>query len=133
MIASMMLAGLPPELEHVLVATRRLLRDAGFDDTAEKLEDAYDVECKVLELTIADREAIVRTLDDPPDGLAELRGVLMRARVAGARRACVAPTAAVALATSAQRRAMRNDRTPSREKETANGTDRRERRDLEKP
>jgi hypothetical protein len=33
---------------------------------------------KVLALTITEREAIIRTLDDPPDGLAELRGVLLR-------------------------------------------------------
>jgi hypothetical protein len=29
-------------------------------------------------LTIPDREAILRALDDPPKGLAELRGVLLR-------------------------------------------------------
>ena len=57
----------------------RLLRDAGFDDTAARLEDAYDLETKVLALTIPDREQILRALDDPPsDGLAELRGVLVR-------------------------------------------------------
>jgi uncharacterized protein (DUF1778 family) len=55
-----------------------LLRDGGFDETAETLEDAYDVECKALALTIEDRERILRALDDPPDGLAELRGVLLR-------------------------------------------------------
>jgi hypothetical protein len=32
----------------------------------------------VLALTIDDREAILRALDDPPDSLAELRGVLLR-------------------------------------------------------
>ena len=56
----------------------RLLRDAGFDDIAEKLEVAYDRETIVLALTIADREAILRALDDPPDELAGLRGVLLR-------------------------------------------------------
>jgi hypothetical protein len=55
----------------------RLLRDDGFDDTAERLENAYDLETKVLALTIADRESILRALDAPPDGLAELRGVLL--------------------------------------------------------
>jgi hypothetical protein len=28
-------------------------------------------------LTIPEREKIIRALDDPPDGLAELRGVLL--------------------------------------------------------
>ena len=55
-----------------------LVRDAGLDDVAEKLEVAYDRETKVLALTIDDREAILRALDDPPDTLAELRGVLLR-------------------------------------------------------
>ena len=55
-----------------------LLRDAGLDDTAEKLENAYDSETRVLALTIADREAILRALEDCPDGLAELSGVLVR-------------------------------------------------------
>jgi hypothetical protein len=49
-----------------------------FDDTAGRLEDAYDAKCRVLALTIPDREAIVRALEDCPDGLAELRSVLIR-------------------------------------------------------
>ncbi len=72
----MMLAGIPVADKGVLELAR-LLRDAGFDDTAARLEDAYDLETKVLALTIADREAILRTLEDPPEGLAELRGVLL--------------------------------------------------------
>jgi len=32
----------------------------------------------VLALTIDEREMIIRSLDDPPESLAELRGVLMR-------------------------------------------------------
>ena len=31
----------------------------------------------LVALSIADREAILRVLDDPPAGLAELRGVLL--------------------------------------------------------
>ena len=54
-----------------------MLRDTGFEDLAERLEDAYDLETEVLALTIPEREAIIRALDDPPDGLAELRGVLL--------------------------------------------------------
>jgi hypothetical protein len=44
----------------------------------ETLEDAYDAERRVVALTIADREAVLRVLEDAPDGLAELRGVLLR-------------------------------------------------------
>lgn len=76
MTASMMLAGTPVREADVLELAR-LIRDAGVDDTAARLEDAYDLETKVLALTIADREAILRTLEDPPEGLAELRGVLL--------------------------------------------------------
>ena len=73
----MMLAGIPVRDQDVLELAR-LLRDADFDETAETLENAYDVECNVLALTIPDREAIVRALDDPPERLSELRGVLLR-------------------------------------------------------
>jgi hypothetical protein len=73
----MMLAGVPvPDADVLELA--RLLREAGFDATAEWLEAAYDREAKVLALTIPDREAILRALDDPPGALAELRGVLLR-------------------------------------------------------
>ena len=47
----------------------RLVQDAGFDDLGEKLETAYDRETIVLALTIEDREAILRALDDPPQAL----------------------------------------------------------------
>jgi hypothetical protein len=55
----------------------QLLRDAGFDETAETLDNAHDIEGQVLALTVPDREAIIWALDDAPDGLAELRGVLL--------------------------------------------------------
>jgi hypothetical protein len=42
------------------------------------LEDAYDGERRVVALTIAEREPILRVLEDCPDGLAELRGVLLK-------------------------------------------------------
>ena len=77
MLVVMMLAGIPVRDVDVLELAR-LLREVGFDDVAERLEATYDREAKVLALTIADREAILRALDDPPDGLAELRGVLLR-------------------------------------------------------
>ena len=57
----------------------RSLRDAELDATAETLERGYDNEVVVLALTIADREAILRALDDAgSEALAELRGVLLR-------------------------------------------------------
>jgi hypothetical protein len=73
----MMLAGVPVADVDVLELAR-LVRKAGFDHTAERLENAWHVECKVLALTIPEREEVLRLLDDPPDGLAELRGVLVR-------------------------------------------------------
>lgn len=76
MLHAMVLGGIPIRDQHVLELAR-LLRDANFDVVAERLEDAYDVETKVLALAVPEREAILRALDDPPDGLAELRGVLL--------------------------------------------------------
>ncbi len=76
MIVSMMLAGTPVRDADVLELAR-LLREVAFEPVAEKLEKGYDAETKVLALTIEDRERILRVLDDPPAGLAELRGVLL--------------------------------------------------------
>lgn len=73
----MYLAGISIADEDVS-ALAGMLRDAGFDDTAERLEDAIECETTLLALSITDRESILRTLDDPPDGLVELRGVLLR-------------------------------------------------------
>jgi hypothetical protein len=72
----MQLAGVPVRDPSVLELAL-LLRDAGLDETADRLETAYDAEVKVLALTIADREAILRALEEYPDALAELRGVLI--------------------------------------------------------
>ena len=72
-----MLAGIPVRDQDVLELAR-LLREVAFEPVAEKLEKGYDAETKVLALTIDDRERILRALDDPPAGLAELRGVLLR-------------------------------------------------------
>ena len=71
------LAGIPVDDRLVLELARRS-RDAELIDTAETLEDAYYAERRVVALTVPDREAIVRVLHDPPDELAELRGVLLR-------------------------------------------------------
>lgn len=50
-------------------------------DLADKLESAYGRKVIVLALTIPEREAILRALGEPPVGLEELRGVLMREHV----------------------------------------------------
>jgi hypothetical protein len=60
-----------------VLALARLLHDAGFDDTAEALVVALEAEQGIVGLSIEDRQAILRTLDDPPVGLAKLRGVLL--------------------------------------------------------
>jgi hypothetical protein len=50
---------------------------AGFEDTGDVLLLALDADQDLVALSIQDREAILRVLDDPPAGLAELRGVLL--------------------------------------------------------
>ena len=56
-----------------------LLRSAGLDAVATKLDRDAEVEAHMFNLTTVDREAILRALDDPPtDMLAGLRGVLLR-------------------------------------------------------
>lgn len=55
-----------------------LLRGAGLDAVATKLDLDSEVEAHMFNLTTVDREAILRVLDDPPtDALAALRGVLL--------------------------------------------------------
>jgi hypothetical protein len=73
----MYVAGVRVRDEDVLDLAR-LLYDAGFDDAAEAIVDALETEEEIVGLSIQDREAILRTLDDPPDGLSQLRGVLLR-------------------------------------------------------
>ena len=50
-------------------------------DLAQRLEAAYGNMVKILALEIDERETISRALDDPPPGLEELRGVLLREHV----------------------------------------------------
>ena len=55
------------------------LRASGLDNTAETLEGACaDSERRVVALTIPDREAILRVLEDSSEGLRELRVVLLK-------------------------------------------------------
>jgi hypothetical protein len=67
------LSGISVPDREVLDLARRL-RATGFDEEAEKLEDAHRREVRILALEIAEREAILRALEECPDGsLAELR------------------------------------------------------------
>jgi hypothetical protein len=59
-----------------------LLREAGFAAEAHKLEDAYrHGDETTLALTIQEREAIIRALEDAPVGLEELRAALLQEHV----------------------------------------------------
>ena len=70
-----MLAGVPvqPDAVAELAAT---VRATGADALAERLEGALADRVALLALTIDERAIILASLEDPPDGLAELRGVL---------------------------------------------------------
>jgi hypothetical protein len=82
---AIMLAGIPVADEDVH-ALAGMLKDAGERDAAAVLNLALAQQRRVIALTIPDRDAILGVLDDPPDGLTELRGTPPRARVAAARR-----------------------------------------------
>ena len=73
----MMLAGVPVPDRLVLTIARNL-RHAGLDATAGRLENGYDTETKVLALSIAERDDILHVLVDCPEGLGELRAVLIQ-------------------------------------------------------
>jgi hypothetical protein len=75
----MMLAGVEVRDSDVLALARQLRR-SGFDGTAERLETAYDRETRLLGLTLAERDEILRALEHAPAGLAALRGQLVRDR-----------------------------------------------------
>ena len=71
----MLLAGLEVP-DRLVLELAQCLRGSGLVESAETLEDAYESQRDVVPLTISDREAILRALEDCPFGLAELRGVL---------------------------------------------------------
>jgi hypothetical protein len=71
------LAGVPVRDELVLERAR-LVDD---DHLARRLETPTGRTVKILALDIPERETIIRALDDPPPGLEELRGVLLREHV----------------------------------------------------
>ena len=68
----MWLAGIPVADKTVLQLAASL-REAELVDTAERLERAYDREARIVALDVTDREAILRVLEECPDGLLELR------------------------------------------------------------
>jgi len=75
----MFVAGLPIAREDVLDLARRV-----DPKLAERLHAAVDGDVKVVALSIEERETILRALDDPPDGLLELRAVLLQEQLARA-------------------------------------------------
>ena len=69
----MFIAGIAVLTDDVLELARRV------DPTlAQRLHDAVDRETTMIALTVPERETILRSLADCPDGLTELRGVLLR-------------------------------------------------------
>ena len=72
----MMLAGVPV-LTDAVAELADTVRATGADELADRLEQAVDDGVKLLALTIDERAIILAALEDPPDGLAELRAVLM--------------------------------------------------------
>jgi hypothetical protein len=57
------------------------LREAELLDTAELLEGAYDRKARIVALDVADREAILRVLEECPEEMLELRATLLQEHV----------------------------------------------------
>ena len=76
----MWLAGIPVADKTVLWLAASL-REAELVDTAERLEYAYDHEARTVALDVPDREAILRVLEECPEGLVELRATLLQEQV----------------------------------------------------
>jgi hypothetical protein len=68
------------EDDQLVLTIASRLRDGGLDDTAERLETAYDRETAVLALSISAHDDILQVLVDCPEGLCELRAVLLKQR-----------------------------------------------------
>jgi hypothetical protein len=77
-VAQVRLAGVSVANQDVAFLAELLLA-AGFEGTADMLLLALDAEQDLVPLSVEDREAMLRVLDDPPDALAELRTVLLGA------------------------------------------------------
>ena len=72
----MRLAGLDITDDCTLELVRRLRR-AEFGHQADTIEGALVSGQAEVSLTLADRLAVLTVLEQPPDGLAQLRGVLL--------------------------------------------------------
>ena len=81
----MMLAGLPIPNDAV-AELAAIVRDAGADDLADRLERALADEVKLLALTLDERALMLAALEDPPQELAELRAVLLADHQSAAKR-----------------------------------------------
>ena len=79
-VVCMWLAGIPVA-DRAVLQLAASLREAELVDTAERLEPAYDREARIVALDIPDREAILRVLEDCPEGLLELRATLLQEHV----------------------------------------------------
>jgi hypothetical protein len=64
----MMLAGITVA-DRSVIELAGMLRGAGCDDTAARLESAYEHQAPVLSLSTAERDEILAILVDCPDGL----------------------------------------------------------------
>jgi hypothetical protein len=71
-----MLAGLPVPADAV-AELAGLVRSAGADKLADRLDRAVADEVKLLALTLDERAIMLSSLEDPPQQLAELRAVLL--------------------------------------------------------
>jgi len=76
----MRLAGIPVTVEDVGWIVQALYRDSRADamKLAIRLEAGLARHTALLALDLSERHCILSVLDDPPDSLLELRGVLMR-------------------------------------------------------
>jgi len=70
----MMLAGIAVPDRH-LIELARMLRAAGSDDTAARLESGYEHQARLLALSTAERDEILAVL---VDGLGKLRSTLLQ-------------------------------------------------------
>ena len=88
----MQLAGIPIPDDDVFKLAG-VLRTGGFEDVADTPTGALLREAKLIALTVTDRESILWALDEPPpEGLAELRGVLLAEHEWRVREGLVEPT-----------------------------------------
>jgi hypothetical protein len=70
-------AGIPVADRHALeLAT--MLRTAGQENTAARLENGYERQTRILALSIAERDEILNVLVDCPEPLCELRATLLQ-------------------------------------------------------